>query len=90
MDYSKVSVTTDFFTQDYQWWDVNEIPPLLFDQNEAVEKALTTLRLQLYHQPIGYNLLPEKFTLPEIHALYETILGKPLDHVILQKARGLG
>jgi hypothetical protein len=33
----------------------------------------------LYHEPIGYNLLPDKFTLPEIHALYETILGKKLD-----------
>lgn len=79
VDYSKVSVTTDFFTEDYQWRDVRLIPPLLFDHNEAVEKALTTLRLQLYHQPIGYNLLPEKFTLPEIHSLYETILGKKLD-----------
>jgi 8-oxo-dGTP diphosphatase len=79
VDYSKVTVQTDFFTEDYQWWDVREIPPLLFDQNEVVEKALLTLRLQIYHQPIGYNLLPEKFTLPEIHTLYETILGKELD-----------
>jgi 8-oxo-dGTP diphosphatase len=79
VDYSKVTVQTDFFTEDYYWWDVREIPPLLFDQNEVVEKALLTLRLQIYHQPIGYNLLPEKFTLPEIHTLYETILGKELD-----------
>jgi ADP-ribose pyrophosphatase YjhB (NUDIX family) len=79
VDYSKVTVRTDFFTQDYQWWDVNNIPPLLFDQNEVVDKALATLRLQIYHQPIGYSLLPEKFTLPEIHTLYETILGKALD-----------
>jgi 8-oxo-dGTP diphosphatase len=79
VDYSKVSVTTDFFTDDYQWWDVHEVPELLFDQKEVVEKALLTLRLQIYHQPIGYNLLPRKFTLPEIHSLYETILGKELD-----------
>ncbi len=79
VDYSKVSVTLDFFTSDYQWWDVDQVPTLLFDQNEVVEKALLTLRLQIYHQPIGYNLLPEKFTLPEIHTLYETILGKELD-----------
>lgn len=79
VDYSKVTVTSDFFTNDHQWCDVNDIPALLFDQNEVVEKALVALRHQLYHQPIGYNLLPEKFTLPEIHALYETILGKELD-----------
>lgn len=79
VDYSKVSVNTDFFTYEYRWWEVNDVPPLLFDQNEVVEKALQTLRLQIYHQPIGFNLLPEKFTVPEIHTLYETILGKELD-----------
>jgi ADP-ribose pyrophosphatase YjhB (NUDIX family) len=79
VDYSKVNVTTDYFTEDYYWCDVNEVPELLFDQSEVVDKALLTLRLQIYHQPIGYNLLPKKFTLPEIHTLYETILGKELD-----------
>lgn len=79
VDYSMVIVKTDFFTEDYQWCDVDVIPELLFDQNEQVEKALQTLRLQIYHQPIVYNLLPEKFTLPEIHSLYQTILGKELD-----------
>jgi ADP-ribose pyrophosphatase YjhB (NUDIX family) len=79
VDYSQVVVNIDFFTEDYHWWDVDDIPVLLFDHNEVVEKALLTLRLQIYHQPIGYNLLPEKFTLPEIHTLYETILGKELD-----------
>ncbi|WP_242917016.1 NUDIX hydrolase [Pontibacter liquoris] len=79
VDYSKVTVKTDFFTDAYQWCDISELPPLLFDHNDVVEKALATLRLQIYHQPIGYNLLPEKFTLPEIHVLYETILGKELD-----------
>jgi len=43
-----------------------------------VDKALSTVRNQLYLHPIGYNLLPEKFTLPEIQVLYETILGKKL------------
>ncbi|QNF33743.1 NUDIX hydrolase [Adhaeribacter swui] len=79
VDYSKVIVQTDFFTESYRWWEVDAIPPLLFDHNDAVDKALLTLRLQIYHQPIGYNLLPEKFTLPEIHSLYETILSKELD-----------
>ena len=79
VDYSLVSVRTDIFTEDYQWCDINAIPALLFDQNEVVEKALMTLQQQIYHQPIGFNLLPKKFTLPEIHTLYETILGKELD-----------
>jgi len=46
---------------------------------EIIQEALKSLRLNIYHFPIGLKLLPEKFTLPEIHSLYETILGKTLD-----------
>lgn len=91
VDHSKVNVTTDFFTYDHHWFGIEEIPELLFGQNEVVEKALSTLRLQLYHQPIGYKLLPEKFTLPEIHNLYQTILDKKLDQRnFLRKIMTLG
>jgi 8-oxo-dGTP diphosphatase len=65
--------------EEYRWWDIDQIPRLLFGHNDMVAKALETIRLQLYHQPIGANLLPPKFTLPEIHGLYETLLGKSLD-----------
>src|SRR5687768_11071659 len=79
VDYEQVSVKTDIFAEEYRWWDLSELPPLLFDHNDMVTKALETIRLQLYHQPIGANLLPAKFTLPEIQVLYETLLGKSLD-----------
>jgi ADP-ribose pyrophosphatase YjhB (NUDIX family) len=46
---------------------------------EIIGEALKALRMHLNHYPIGYELLPEKFTLPELHSLYETILGKKLD-----------
>jgi ADP-ribose pyrophosphatase YjhB (NUDIX family) len=61
------------------WFDIQEVPPLEFDHDEMVREALHMMRVQLYHYPIGYNLLPEKFTLSEIHSLYETLLGKKLD-----------
>ena len=79
VEYSKVSPTPDAFSEDCTWCDIHEVPQLLFDHNEMIDTALNGLRLQIYHQPIGYNLLPEKFTLPEIHMLYETILDKTLD-----------
>jgi len=79
VDYLSVTITPDFLVEEYAWCDVDAIPSLLFDHQEIIEKALLTLRDQLYQQPIGARLLPAKFTLPEIHALYETILGKPFD-----------
>ena len=63
----------------YEWYDVKELPTLLFDHNDMIEKALDHLRINLYHKPIGYNLLEKKFTLPEIQSLYETILERKLD-----------
>jgi len=65
--------------EDCAWFDIDEIPVLEFDHDEMVKEALHTMRVQLYHYPIGYNMLPEKFTLAEIHSLYETLLGKKLD-----------
>lgn len=52
---------------------------LAMDHREIIEKALLTLRERISYKPIGYNLLPEKFTLSELQKLYETILGKELN-----------
>ncbi len=52
---------------------------MMFDHALIVAEALRALRLHIAHHPIGYELLSGKFTLPEIHNLYETILGKPFD-----------
>jgi len=79
VDYSNVVVNPEFLVDEYCWRDASDIPVLQYDHNEIIDKALLTLRAQIYQQPIGYNLLPEKFTLPEIHDLYETILGKKFD-----------
>jgi 8-oxo-dGTP diphosphatase len=78
-EFDMVRPTGEFYTEDCQWWDVNTLPPMALDHQIIIEEALKALRLDIYHYPIGYELLPEKFTLPEITALYETILGKKLD-----------
>lgn len=79
VEYSRVTVEEDILTDQYTWMDIHKIPGLLFDHNEMLESALAHMRINLHHQPIGYNLLEKKFTLPEIQSLYETILGKKLD-----------
>lgn len=79
VEYSLVMPTPDALTDECRWWDVREVPDLLFDHNRIVDVALNTLRTQLSWQPVGSTLLPEKFTMPELQRLYETLLGQKLD-----------
>jgi ADP-ribose pyrophosphatase YjhB (NUDIX family) len=78
-DFSKTVLEKDVMTEECAWFDIDSIPKLEFDHDEMVKDALHTMRVHLYHYPIGYNLLSDKFALTEIHVLYETLLGKKLD-----------
>ncbi|MBN9381709.1 MAG: NUDIX hydrolase [Chitinophagaceae bacterium] len=79
VDFSTVTPQPDAFSDDCAWWDIGETGQLILDHSRILFKALEVLRLQLHYQPIGYNLLPPKFTMPELQKLYETILGRKLD-----------
>lgn len=61
------------------WVSVHEINDLAFDHFEIYQTALKKLKNKIKTQPIGFNLLPEKFTLSQLHRLYEVILGRTLD-----------
>ena len=61
------------------WFPVARLPRLAFDHGRIVEVALTRLRAKVRYQPIGFDLLPSKFTLSQLQRLYETILETPLD-----------
>ena len=61
------------------WRSVDELPPLVFDQKRIVDYAVARLRNKLEYTTAGFQLLPRKFTLSELQAVYETILGKKLD-----------
>jgi 8-oxo-dGTP diphosphatase len=62
-----------------KWYKLSEVPELPFDHQEIIETALNKLRARVRYRPIGFELLPKKFTLPHLQKLYETILGKKLD-----------
>jgi ADP-ribose pyrophosphatase YjhB (NUDIX family) len=62
-----------------EWCSVNDLPPLMLDHEHILTVAHETLKKELNNQPIGLNLLPKRFTIPELQSLYETILGKKLD-----------
>lgn len=78
-EYSKVQPSGDFYSEECRWFSLDDLPPLIFDHSEMIADAMRRLRHHIVFHPIGYSLLPDKFTLPEIHSLYETILGKKLD-----------
>lgn len=65
--------------QDVAWFPVAELPKLGFDHERIVETALRRLKAKVRYEPIGFELLPEKFTLGELQRLYETVLEQPLD-----------
>lgn len=62
-----------------QWFRVSALPSLAFDHAEVVAIALGRLKGKLRYEPIGFELLPRKFTLSQLQQLYETVLAQPLD-----------
>ncbi len=64
---------------DAGWWSMYHLPPLAFDHAEILNYALTRLRYKLEYSAVGFELLPEKFTLTELQSAYEVILGEKLD-----------
>ncbi|HEY3371745.1 MAG TPA: NUDIX hydrolase [Prolixibacteraceae bacterium] len=62
-----------------QWFNLNEMPSLCFDHDKIIQQALLKLRQEVMYHPVGFHLLPDKFTLTEIQSLYEVILNKKMD-----------
>jgi 8-oxo-dGTP diphosphatase len=62
-----------------KWFSLNDVPSLIFDHNKMLENAIIRLRYRTSIQPIGFELLPEKFTMRQLQELYEAILNKELD-----------
>lgn len=79
VDYTKVNLELDSFSDSCEWRAIDDMPELAMDHQSIYDTALTALRQQLSYKPIGMNLLPELFTISELQKLYETILGKSLN-----------
>ena len=71
--------------EEVRWFDINEIPPLYTDHKEIIDTAMSTIRKQIGFVPMGYELLPEKFTMPELRCIYESILGRDIDRRNFQR-----
>ena len=62
-----------------QWFPIDEVPQLAFDHDKILRDAMRKLRERIHFEPIGFELLPEKFTMRELQILYESILGDKFD-----------
>lgn len=61
------------------WCSIKELPKLAFDHKDIIETAYQRLQGKLRYEPIGFELLPRKFTLTQLQKLYEQVLGTQLD-----------
>ena len=61
------------------WFPVSQLPPQAFDHEQILKYAVERLRNKLEYTTVGFQLFPQKFTLSELQAVYEAILGRPLD-----------
>ena len=62
-----------------EWFGLQELPNVLFDHREMIEVAIQALRRKAAFHPVGFELLPEKFTLPQLQKLYEAIYQTTFD-----------
>lgn len=73
----EIHAATD--ARDVAWFAVSDLPRLAFDHDQVVATALARLKGKVRYQPIGFELLPAKFTLSQLQRLYEIVLERPLD-----------
>ena len=75
----KLSLVAGADAAEAQWFPASSVPPLAFDHKSILDYALERLRNKLEYTTVGFQLLAQKFTLGELQAVYEAILGRPLD-----------
>jgi 8-oxo-dGTP diphosphatase len=73
------TVKADTDAREAAWFAVDDLPKLAFDHDVIVDRAIDRLRGKVRYKPIGFELLPRKFTLTQLQRVYEKILDQELD-----------
>ena len=79
VDFNKIELNPTQFMEAAEWLPIDKVKALAMDHADIVASARDTLLKELPYSPIASNMLPSKFTLPELHALVEAILGREID-----------
>lgn len=77
VDIRRVNPQNGEFDEYLEWRSIRDIPPMIHDHNEILSAALEALRANLDKKLIGFNLLPETFTMREVQELYEAVYDRP-------------
>ena len=89
VDINKCKIEVDPYSELYEWRAIANLPNLIYDHKEMVDKALEKLKRQINYLPIGINLLPNKFLMKDLQGVYESILERSLDRGNFQKTHRL-
>lgn len=82
--YPDVTISCQEF-EDAAWFDINNLPEMHANHRKLIDIATVSIRKQIGFVPFGYELLPGKFTMPELRGVYESILGRELDRRNFQR-----
>jgi 8-oxo-dGTP diphosphatase len=75
----RINLAASSFAQQVKWVPISEVRALAFDHNEILDACFYALKQRVRVRPVGFELLPPKFTLTELQHLYEAILEAELD-----------
>ncbi len=73
----KIHASTD--AEEVEWFKIDDLPKLSFDHKEILELAISRLQSKITYEPIGFELLEEKFPFSDLEKLYITLIGRPID-----------
>jgi len=76
-DAFKLNATTD--AEEAQWFNIEDLPAIAFDHKEVLDLAIARLRGKITYEPIGFELLGEKFPFSDLEKLYSSLLGRAVD-----------
>ena len=82
---AQTSPTIGGVDEAFAWYDFEDLPEMWMDHKSIVQEARNRLKEDVRHEHISYNLLPDPFTMPELHQLHQTILEEKLDRSRFQK-----
>lgn len=85
INYQDVEPRPDELSDSISWYAIDQLPDLILDHREIVDKALATLSENLDRKLVGMNLLPQKFTMKELQQVYEAVLGEKLRRTTFQR-----